>query len=55
MIEYALEPKNFLDMKFYLDSVIRNIDKKDLINQIDSYGRPAIFYSAFNSKTMFIN
>ena len=49
LIESAIT-HNYLDMKYYLVSFNRNVDKKALVNQKDSFGRPAIFYSAYFSK-----
>ncbi len=49
IIEAAIK-KSFLEMKYYLMSFQLNCDKKALVNERDTYGRPAIFYSAFLGK-----
>lgn len=38
-----------MTMKYYLESFMKKIDQKALINKRDSYDRPAIFYSAYKS------
>lgn len=48
MVEQALM-HNYKDMKYYLISFNKNVEKKTLVNQCDSFGRPAIFYSAYLS------
>lgn len=50
LIESAIT-HNYLNMKYYLVSFMKNVDKKTLVNEKDSYGRPAIFYSSYFSKS----
>ena len=52
LIEASIK-KNFLDIKYYVASFVKHLDKKSLINSKDPYGRPAIFYSAYFSIFIF--
>lgn len=54
LIEAAIS-RDHLDIKYYLQSFMKNIEKKMLVNYKDILGRPAIFYSAFFNDTKSIH